>query len=236
MKKKLKWVLVSLILLVLLLLISRGITMSNKRKTNEIKEEELIFKEEKDKQEDEKDKSLEEEVTKVFVDIKGAVLNPGVYEIEKDKKIIDVVSLAGGLLEEANTTTINLAKKVQNEMVIIVYTNEEINKAMQDGQAINKIDNTCVCPKIKNDACINNNTKNEENSESNTDTSIQEIININTATASDFDKLPGIGASKAEAIIQYREEHGNFSRIEDLKEISGIGDALFEKIKDYITV
>ena len=236
MKKKLKWVLVSLILLVLLLLISRGITMSNKRKTNEIKEEELIFKEEKDKQEDEKDKSLEEEVTKVFVDIKGAVLSPGVYEIEKDKKIIDVVSLAGGLLEEANTTTINLAKKVQNEMVIIVYTNEEINKAMQDGQAINKIDNTCVCPKIKNDACINNNTKNEENSESNTDTSIQEIININTATASDFDKLPGIGASKAEAIIQYREEHGNFSRIEDLKEISGIGDALFEKIKDYITV
>lgn len=236
MKKKLKWVLVSLILLVLLLLISRGITMSNKRKTNEIKEEELIFKEEKDKQEDEKDKSLEEEVTKVFVDIKGAVLNPGVYEIEKDKKIIDVVSLAGGLLEEANTTTINLAKKVQNEMVIIVYTNEEINKAMRDGQAINKIDNTCVCPKIKNDACINNNTKNEENSESNTDTSIQEIININTATASDFDKLPGIGASKAEAIIQYREEHGSFSKIEDLKEISGIGDALFEKIKDYITV
>lgn len=235
MKKKLKWVLVSLILLVLILVISIGIITSNESKTNEVKEEELIFKEEKDNQEEKKDQPLEEEA-KVFVDIKGAVLSPGVYEIEKDKKIIDVVSLAGGLLEEANTTTINLAKKVQNEMVIIVYTNEEINKAMRDGQAINKIDNTCVCPKIKNDVCINNNTKNEENNESNNTTSIQEIININTATASDFDKLPGIGASKAEAIIQYREEHGSFSKIEDLKEISGIGDALFEKIKDYITV
>ena len=88
MKKKLKWVLVSLILFVLILVISIGIITSNESKTNEVKEEELIFKEEKDNQEEKKDQPLDEE-TKVFVDIKGAVLNPGVYEIEKDKKIID---------------------------------------------------------------------------------------------------------------------------------------------------
>lgn len=170
------------------------------------------------------------------MDIKGAIANPGVYELEQNKKVIDVVNLAGGFLENANTQTINLAKKVTNEMVIIIYTNEEIKLAMTEEKTAKVIDNTCVCPVLKNDACINKNETKKDKATSNEQETITEPININTATASDFDKLPGIGASKAESIVQYREKNGPFQKIEDLKEISGIGDALFEKIKDYITI
>lgn len=233
MKKNIKWVFGSLILIIFVFALGIKIIFSKDNTEEVTSEEELIFKDEPSIKEEKE--NLVKEVSKVFVDIKGAILNPGVYEIEDDKKIIDVVSLAGGFQDNANTTTINLAKKVQNEMVIIVYTNEEINKAMEGGQTSKKIDNTCVCPVIKNDACINIDTKTIDDKDD-SGSSLQEIININTATVSDFDKLPGIGASKAETIVQYREEHGNFNKIEDLKEISGIGEALFEKIKDYITV
>ena len=107
---------------------------------------------------------------------------------------------------------------------------------MTEEKTAKVIDNTCVCPVLKNDACINKNETKKDKATSNEQETITEPININTATVSDFDKLPGIGASKAESIVQYREKNGPFQKIEDLKEISGIGDALFEKIKDYITI
>lgn len=232
MKKNLKWVLFGLILLISILVIGIKISTLNHSNQKEI-EEDVIFKEEDSKKEI---VEPEKESNKVFVDIKGAIVNPGVYEIEENKKVMDVISLAGGFLDEANTTTINLAKKVKNEMVIIVYTNEEIKKLEQSAQTVKKVDNTCLCPQIKNDACLNTEEKKTTTSEEDTKNTLQEIININTATAADFDKLPGIGASKAETIVQYREKNGNFNQIEDLKEVPGIGEALFEKIKDYITV
>ena len=187
---------------------------------------------------------IKEEVNKnVFVDIKGAVINPGVYEIDQNKKVIDVVSLAGGLKENADTSLVNLAKKVANEMVVIIYTKEEVAKAQEPNQIIKYVDKKCICPEIKNDACINNSIKKENSSSSNNkDTSDSKnnnedvMVNLNTATLEELQTLSGIGESKAEAIIQYREEHGGFMSIEELKEVSGIGASLYEKVKDHITV
>lgn len=232
MKKNLKWVILTFFIIgIVFLFFLNNYSKSAKKETSKEEPEELIFKEEKEET-NKKDNQKEN----VFVDIKGAIANPGVYELEQNKKVIDVVNLAGGFLENANTQTINLAKKVTNEMVIIIYTNEEIKLAMTEEKTAKVIDNTCVCPVLKNDACINKNETKKDTTTSNEQETITEPININTASASDFDKLPGIGASKAESIVQYREKNGPFEKIEDLKEISGIGDALFEKIKDYITI
>ena len=232
MKKNLKWVILTFFIIgIVFLFFLNNYSKSTKKETSKEEPEELIFKEEKEEP-NKKDNQKEN----VFVDIKGAIANPGVYELEQNKKVIDVVNLAGGFLENANTQTINLAKKVTNEMVIIIYTNEEIKLAMTEEKTAKVIDNTCVCPVLKNDACINKNETKKNKATSNEQETIIEPININTATVSDFDKLPGIGASKAESIVQYREKNGPFEKIEDLKEISGIGDALFEKIKDYITI
>ena len=187
-------------------------------------EEELLFPEEK---------SLEEEVENFYVDLKGAVVNPGVYEIEQGKKVIDVVNLAGGLTEEADTSLINLAKQVTNEMVIIIYTKEEVKKAMEEEVIVKIVEKECVCPSIQNDACLN-----QESGQDNSN--VGEInggkVNLNTATVEELQTLPGIRESKAKAIIEYREEHGSFQAIEELQEVSGIGEALFEKVKDYISI
>lgn len=166
----------------------------------------------------------------IFVDIKGAVVTPGVYEIESNKKVIDVITLAGGLTEYADTSLINLAKKVTNEMVVIIYTKEEVEKAKQEEPIIKIIEKECICPEIKNDSCLENskeNTKEETNSKK---------VNINTATLEELQSLDGIGESKAKSIIKYREEHGIFVKIEDLLNISGIGESLYESIKENITI
>ena len=187
------------------------------------------------------------EVKLIHVDVKGAVKKPGVYEVSSDKLVIDAVNLAGGLSDNADTSFINLAKKVQDEMVVIIYTADEVKKALTDdnnNSIIKVIDKKCVCPSIKNDACINTNsnnktsTSNKDNSSSNTNnTSNEEIlVNINTASLEELESIPGIGESKAKAIISYREEVGSFSSIEDIKNVSGIGDSLYEKIKTYITI
>ena len=170
--------------------------------------------------------------TNVYVDIKGAVKNPGVYEIGDDKKVIDVVQLAGGFTEQADTSMVNLAKMVSNEMVIIIYTIEEVKKAQEEGTVVKIVDKQCVCPEISNDACLNQeNNQTEVSSEENDDK-----ININIASIDDLMKLSGIGESKAEAIVEYREENGNFEKIEDIMEVPGIGEALYEKIKTNITI
>lgn len=182
-----------------------------------------------------------EETPKVYVDIKGAIKKPGVYQIENDKKVIDIVNLAGGLSDNADTSLINLAKKVSDEMVIIIYTKKQVEEAKKKETVSTTVNNTCVCPKISNDACLNN-KNNDTSPEKKTDTTItnptttNEKININTATLEQLQTLTGIGESKAKAIIAHREENGNFEKIEDLKEVSGIGESVYEKIKDNITV
>ena len=164
----------------------------------------------------------------VYVDIKGAVKKPGVYEINSDKKIIDVITMAGGLMENANTDNINLSKKVTDEMVIIIYTDEEVKNSNIVDTVIKVIDKECVCPNIQNDGCINTEINDSI-------TNVNKTININTATLEELMSINGLGEAKAKAIIKYREENGYFKIIDDLLNVSGIGEALFEKIKEYIT-
>ena len=164
----------------------------------------------------------------VYVDIKGAVKKPGVYKIYSDKKIIDVITIAGGLMENANTDNINLSKKVTDEMVIIIYTDEEVKNSNIVDTVIKVIDKECVCPNIQNDGCINTEINDSI-------TNVNKTININTATLEELMSINGLGEAKAKAIIKYREENGYFKIIDDLLNVSGIGEALFEKIKEYIT-
>ena len=140
---------------------------------------------------------------KIFVDVKGAVKHPGVFETTKDKRVKDLIEEAGGLLDDADTSTLNLSQKVKDQMVIYVLKHGEKPKQISDGGS----------------------------SSSNTD-----VININTANKEQLMKISGVGKTKAEAIISYREKKGDFKKKEDITKVRGIGKATFEKIKDKIEV
>lgn len=195
-----------------------------------------------EKEESEEEKK-EEIITKVDVDIKGAVKKPGVYELNSNQKVIDVVNLAEGFTEEADSTLVNLAKKVTDEMVVIIYTKTQIKNAKKEEALSLKSNDVCVCPTIRNDACItsdNSNSKNNNNSSSKnnqtTKQNLNEKVNINMASLEELQALNGIGEGKAKAIIEYREQNGNFQSIEDIQKVSGIGESIYAKIKDNITV
>ena len=140
---------------------------------------------------------------KIFVDVKGAVKHPGVFETIKDKRVKDLIEEAGGLLDDADTSTLNLSQKVKDQMVIYVLKHGEKPKQISDSGS----------------------------SSSNTD-----VININTANKEQLMKISGVGKTKAEAIISYREKNGDFKKKEDITKVHGIGKATFEKIKDKIEV
>lgn len=171
----------------------------------------------------------------VFVDVKGAVNAPGVYELEDGKRVIDAINLAGGLSDNANTINLNLSKKLTDEMYVIVYTKNEIAnyKKNNSNNNVSCASNECICPDKNNDACIKQNS-NETSSEAKTSSS--DKISINNASKEELMNLTGIGESKADAIISYRNENGSFKNIEEIKNVSGIGDSIFEKIKDNITL
>jgi len=171
---------------------------------------------------------VEEE--KVLVDVKGAVLFPGVYQLSLGCSVQDAINMAGGLLESANTKVINLSKRVFDEMVIIVYTNSEVEAYKNEPEVITEyvyVEIPCECPDNLNDACI------EEKEDITKD---EKLVSINIATKDELMTLSGIGESKAEAIIKYREENGKFLVIEEIMNVSGIGESAFEKIKDNITI
>ena len=164
---------------------------------------------------------------KIFVDVKGAVKKPGVYEMNSSDRVVDAIKMAGGLKSNASTNNINLSKLVSHEMVIYIITKSEVTtKAVSDVP--------CKCETITVNNCIDNDasTDNKEGDE----TSTSDKVNINKASKDELMKLKGLGESKADAIITYRTNNGEFKTIEDLKNVSGIGDALFDKIKDFITV
>ncbi len=195
---------------------------NNQSKTDEVID---IFKDEEVETDDEKlePEQKDDELTttqKVVVDIKGMIARPGVYEVDSSSRVNDVINIAGGLLDGADTSFINLAKIVTDEMIIIIYSSEEVLEKYKEKVCI------CDCPEIINDACIENTINSEKN----------KIVNINTASKEELMTVTGIGDSKADEIIKYREEISNFKDIEDIKNVPGIGDSLFEKIKEYITV
>ena len=175
----------------------------------------------------------------LFVDVKGSVNSPGVYEIDDGKRVIDAINLAGGLTQKADTINLNLSKKLTDEMYIIVYSKEEIynyKKNNEESSNIKCASVECVCPDVNNNACITNNSNNKQKEDENEKQTINGKVSINTATKEELMTLTGIGEAKADAIINYRNENGSFSNIEDIKNVSGIGDAIFEKIKDNIII
>ncbi len=151
-----------------------------------------------------------EDNEEVIVDIKGAVVNPGVYRVSKNAIIQDVITLAGGKTKEADTSNLNLSKKVSNEMVITVFTTSEIKK-----QEFTK-------EPIKDDTTTNPTASTK--------------VSLNHASLEELTTLPGIGEAKAKIIIEYREKCGEFTSKEELKNIKGIGEKVYEKLESYITI
>lgn len=190
-------------------------------------------------------KEIKEEIKKVKVDVKGRVKKEGVYELELGSRVIDAINKAGGLKENANTDYINLSKKITDEMIIIIYSNDEVSKFKEEDKQIIYIEYKCECPDNINDSCITkddvvNTTgvdekedKIEDNNE-NVETEKQdELVSINEATKEELMTLPGVGESKAKSIIEYREKN-KFEKLEDIMKVSGIGEAAYSKIKDLI--
>ena len=152
------------------------------------------------------DKAVKEEPLILKVDIKGAVQKPGVYEFKQGDRVTDVIGMAGGLSEAADSTQVNMAQLVEDEMVVYIPIAGEETQEVQA-------------------AAGGTNGGGKEGG----------LIDINKATLEELQELPGIGPSKAAAIIAKRDELGSFSTIEDLKLVSGIGDKTYEKLKDLIS-
>ena len=167
----------------------------------------------------------------IKIDIKGAVNNPGVYELKKNSRVNDAIAISGGLKDNADTSTINLSKNLTDEMVIVIYTKEEIKEMLKGSTSIKYIEKECICPKLENDACIDNIIDNTKDDSSN-----DGKISLNKATIEQLMTLSGIGQIKAEAIISYREKNGGFKAIEELMEVDGIGESTYNKIKNQLTL
>lgn len=173
-------------------------------------------------------------VSEVLVDVKGAVKKPGVYKLSSDSVVNDAIELAGGLKSGASTKYINLSKKVLNEMVIMVYTSSEINKMNNNSLE------TCVVASENVKNCEGSSIVVTEDKNSNQVNDTNETINsndkisINTASKDELMKLDGVGESKALAIIEYRNTNNGFKTLEELMNVSGIGDKAYNKIKDNI--
>lgn len=151
----------------------------------------------------------EENVSEVIVDIKGEVNKPGVYELKINDRIQTVIERAGGFTDDADEHHINLAQKVHDEMVIYVPKVGEIEEPLPSVQQVGGSE-------------IND--------------SASDLIRVNSATEDELIKLQGIGPSKAQAIIDYRDEHGPFQQAEDLLDVSGIGEKTLENIREQLIV
>lgn len=143
------------------------------------------------------------DIPMIFVEIKGEVLKPDVYELQEGSIVKDLIEEAGGLTEEADISNINRAKKLQNHELIVIHN-------------INDKDTAPVL----NEIVIESNG----------------LININLADINELQKITGIGQVKAESIIEYREKNGGFKSIDEVKNVDGIGEKTFEKIKEKITL
>jgi competence protein ComEA len=154
-----------------------------------------------------------------YVYVCGAVVDPGVYPMQDGMRLFEAIEAAGGFSEEADDSWLNLAGEVSDGQRIYVYTREETAEMALEGTAADGASDGTL------------------NSTSDSDGDPADIrININTADAQRLMELPGIGEARAAAVIQYRTEHGPFTSIEEIQNISGIKGAVFSKIRDLITV
>nr|WP_285859489.1 helix-hairpin-helix domain-containing protein [Bacillus pumilus] len=154
-----------------------------------------------------KQEKTDNESSSIFVEIKGAVKKPGVYTFQSDARVEEAIRRAGGFTSKADTIEINQAAKLEDSMMIYVRKQGEAEREAQTAGA---------------DAPSGN-----EKSQG---------VNVNQADAAELQTINGIGPAKAEAIITYREEHGEFQQIEDLRNISGFGEKTIERLKNELTV
>ncbi|MGR0119728.1 helix-hairpin-helix domain-containing protein [Bacillus halotolerans] len=165
-----------------------------------------VVSSEKENAEVKQEAAKDKEEENIVIDIKGAVKHPGVYEMNTGDRVSQAIEKAGGIGEKADETQVNLAELLQDGTVVYIPSEGEEAAQQAAGGAVQS-------------------SKGKET-----------LVNINTATLEDLQNISGVGPSKAEAIIAYREENGRFQTIEDITKVSGIGEKSFEKIKSSITV
>lgn len=222
-----------LIFLFCLILVSGGVIsyFSNFYKKDSKPSEKIVLQKKKETIKKKKGQELNENTQKeIMVDVKGFVVNPGIYKLNEESRVIDAINAAGGILEGADTSVLNLSKKLKDEMVIIVYSSYQVENFKKVKIEQQQVQDECISGvnEVENDACIEEDSKKESENNS--------LISINTATLEELMTLEGIGEAKAKAIIAYREEHGPYKNIEDLLNVSGIGESLLAKIKENITL
>jgi len=179
--------------LFILLIVLWGYHNALEKETNQLDAADLALTEQEETQ---------AEPSEIMVYITGEVKNPGVYTFEEGVRLQEAIDAAGGVTEAADLSSLNLAKKLEDESKIVVYSNKK------------EADSSEESPEFVN----------------------SETININTATAEKLQTLPGIGEKIAASIVEYREENGFFSSIEEIKNVNRIGDKIFESLKDKICV
>ncbi|MGM1031953.1 MAG: helix-hairpin-helix domain-containing protein [Bacillota bacterium] len=148
----------------------------------------------------------------IKVDVKGAVKSPGIFTAQAGDRVIDLISSAGGFTEKADTDKVNFAQIIEDQMVIYVPEIGEEDKGNLENIQVG----------TSGDAV----TKGTSGG----------LVNLNTATQEDLQTLTGIGPSKADAILEYRETVGKFKEVDELKQVTGIGDKTFERLRDSISV
>lgn len=161
-----------------------------------------------------KDSSIEKEVNKeepleqdlITVDVKGAVKSPGIYDLPVGSRVNDAVQKAGGLTEQADSKSLNLAQKVSDEALVYVPTKGEESASQQAGSGAPS------------------------------STSKDKKVNLNKASLEELKQVKGLGGKRAQDIIDHRETNGKFKSVDELKKVSGIGAKTIEKLKDYVTV
>lgn len=154
------------------------------------------------------------EIEIIYVDLKGAVAKPGVYALPLGSRLFDVIEMAGGLLPDAATQSLNQALLLNDQMLIYIFTHEEYAAEEEENMKLLSI--------VEEDSGLLSQQA--------------QLVNINTANASELETLPGIGPKKASAILQFRQENGSFKGIEGLLEVSGIGQKTFDQLAPFITV
>ena len=163
----------------------------------------------------------------IYVHVCGAVQTPGVYKLRSDARIVDAISAAGGLSEDAAGDYLNLAAVLSDgEKITVPSLSEAAEYAESSGMEEMKTDDWQAWTEIAGGCGP------EEETDGNSDTI--SLVSINKAELTELMELPGIGESKAQSIIDYRTEHGGFDSTEELMEVNGIGETLYEQLKDRI--
>ena len=159
---------------------------------------------EKEVKKEKKEESAEQDL--ITVDVKGAVKSPGIYDLPVGSRVHDAVQKAGGLTEEADSKSLNLAQKVSDEALVYVPTKGEEAASQQAASGTTP------------------------------STSKEKKVNLNKASLEELKQVKGLGGKRAQDIIDHREANGKFKSVDELKKVSGIGAKTIEKLKDYVTV